>query len=430
MPLAVLLLAVSYAAGGIGDSGDSRYSTVFLVAHVGLVLAGFAGFTLAAALAGLYLWQERLLKHRSRSILRFRAPSLLRLDELAGRTILVALPVLTLGMAAGFARVRDRSDLDLLIGLTLVTWLVYGAYLALRYRHGWRGRRAAYLVLVGFSARHRPPTRPPGHPLRMSVVLVGTSHRLAPVEVRERVALDRAGSRELASRLAAEGAEVVCLSTCNRTEVYAVHPDPDTAEALAVGALSATPDLYRLRDDAAALHLFRVAAGLDSLVPGEGEILGQVKTSYEDGATGPVLDRLFRQALHAGKKVRAETAIAESPSSVSSAAAALAQQVFGELGDCRVLLIGAGRCQRAGSPEPRLAGGDDRLGGQPHAGAGARARRASPGGSAHSRRSSNVPGRGRHRRFVDERAGLRRHAWPGPAAQGQAAVRDRPRRPS
>jgi ABC-type uncharacterized transport system permease subunit len=121
MPLAALLLAVSYAAGGIGDSGDSRYSTVFLVAHVGLVLSGFAGFTLAAALAGLYLWQERLLKHRSRSILRFRAPSLARLDELAGRTILVALPVLTLGMAAGFARVRDSSDLDVLIGLTLVT---------------------------------------------------------------------------------------------------------------------------------------------------------------------------------------------------------------------------------------------------------------------------------------------------------------------
>ena len=77
-------------------------------------------------------------------------------------------------------------------------------------------------------------------------------------------------------------------------------------------------------------------------MPGEGEILGQVRTSYEDGVAGPVLDRLFRQALHAGKKVRAETAIAESPSSVSSAAAALAQQVFGDLEGCRVLLVGAG----------------------------------------------------------------------------------------
>jgi ABC-type uncharacterized transport system permease subunit len=151
MPLAVLLLALSYAAGGLGDAGEARYSTVFLVLHVGLVLAGLAGFTLAAGLAALYLWQERLLKHRSRSILRFRAPSLARLDELAGRTIAVSLPVLTLGMAAGFARVRDRSDLDVLIGLTVVTWLVFGAYLALRYGRGWRGRRAAYVALLGFA---------------------------------------------------------------------------------------------------------------------------------------------------------------------------------------------------------------------------------------------------------------------------------------
>jgi glutamyl-tRNA reductase len=176
----------------------------------------------------------------------------------------------------------------------------------------------------------------------MSLVLVGTSHRLAPVEVREQVAFERDEARALAQRLAAEGAEVVCLSTCNRTELYVVYPDGDAGEALAARALEATSELYRLRDEDAALHLFRVAAGLDSLVPGEGEILGQVRTSYEDGATGPVLDRLFRQALHAGKKVRAETAIAESPSSVSSAAAALAQQVFGDLEGCRVLLVGAG----------------------------------------------------------------------------------------
>ena len=177
----------------------------------------------------------------------------------------------------------------------------------------------------------------------MSVVLVGTSHRLAPVEVRERVALDREGSRDLAHRLAAEGAEVVCLSTCNRTEVYAVHADPDAAEALAAEALSATPELYRLRDDAAALHLFRVAAGLDSLVPGEGEILGQVRTAFEVGSPGPFLDRLFRQALHAGRRVRLETAISESPASVPSAAAALAQQVFDDLSGRRVLVLGAGK---------------------------------------------------------------------------------------
>jgi glutamyl-tRNA reductase len=176
----------------------------------------------------------------------------------------------------------------------------------------------------------------------MRLVLVGTSHRVAPVEVRERVALDRAGAAELARRLAGEDGEVVCLSTCNRTELYVAHPDAVEAETRAADALAATSELYRLHDEAAALHLFRVAAGLDSLVPGEGEILGQVRTAYEDGATGPVLDRVFRQALHAGKKVRAETAIGESPSSVSAAAAALAQQVFGELDRRRVLLVGAG----------------------------------------------------------------------------------------
>ncbi|MEP6908883.1 MAG: glutamyl-tRNA reductase [Actinomycetota bacterium] len=176
----------------------------------------------------------------------------------------------------------------------------------------------------------------------MSLVLVGTSHRLAPVEVRETVALDLEGAADLARRMA-EGGEAVCLSTCNRTELYVVHADAEQAERLAGAALAEGQiELYRLRDEAAALHLFRVAAGLDSLVPGEGEILGQVRSAYEAGACGPVLDRLFRQALHAGKKVRAETAIAESPASVSSAAAALAQQVFGDLEGCRVVLIGAG----------------------------------------------------------------------------------------
>ena len=103
------------------------------------------------------------------------------------------------------------------------------------------------------------------------------------------------------------------------------------------------PALYRLRDQAAALHLFRVAAGLDSLVPGEGEILGQVRAAYEAGSPGQLLDRVFRQALHAGRKVRAQTAIGESPASVSSAAAALAEQVFGDLNGCRILLIGVGK---------------------------------------------------------------------------------------
>ena len=182
----------------------------------------------------------------------------------------------------------------------------------------------------------------------MRLVLVGTSHHHAPIELRERVALDREQSRELAARLAAGGGEAVCLSTCNRTELYVTGADAEAIERTAVAALAELEPqveqaLYRLHDHAAALHLFRVAAGLDSLVPGEGEILGQVRAAHELGTTSTLLDRVFRQALHAGRKVRTQTAIGESPASVSSAAAALAEQVFGELEGCAILLVGAGK---------------------------------------------------------------------------------------
>jgi glutamyl-tRNA reductase len=181
----------------------------------------------------------------------------------------------------------------------------------------------------------------------MSVALVGISHHQAPVELRERAALEPDRARDLAQRLAGERGEAVCLSTCNRTELYIADETGDEAERKAEAALLALeeelgPSLYRLRDEAAALHLFRVAAGLDSMVPGEGEILGQVRAAHDLGATGPILDRLFRDALHAGKKARTETAIGESPASVSSAAAALAEQVFGELQGRSVLVLGAG----------------------------------------------------------------------------------------
>ena len=151
LPLAVVLFVLARVGGGTEIGGHSHYSNLFLVLHVGLVLAGFAGFTLAAALAALYLWQERELKHRSSTLLRLRAPSLVSLESLAARTVAVALPVLTLGMAAGFARIRHGSDLDPLIVLTLLTWTVYGAFLLLRYGAGWRGRRAAYVTLAGFA---------------------------------------------------------------------------------------------------------------------------------------------------------------------------------------------------------------------------------------------------------------------------------------
>jgi glutamyl-tRNA reductase len=175
----------------------------------------------------------------------------------------------------------------------------------------------------------------------MTLTLIGLSHHVAPVELRERVTLDLPAATALAGSLG----DAICVSTCNRTELYFEGVDERQAMS-ALQQLAGEPldgVLYRLHEDAAALHLFRVAAGLDSLVPGEGEILGQVRDAYEAAQHGALLDRVFRQALGVGKRVRSETAIGESPASVSSAAGALAAQVFGDLAGRRVMLIGAGR---------------------------------------------------------------------------------------
>ncbi len=188
----------------------------------------------------------------------------------------------------------------------------------------------------------------------MKLALAGVSHHTASIELRERVAIDPETAASFARELARAGGgqhEAVVLSTCNRTELYVASPDHGVGEVADQALLSLAgadadalaPVAYRLADESAALHLFRVAAGLDSLVPGEGEILGQVRDAYEAGSPGPLLDRTFRMALHAGRRARLETAIGESPASVPAAAAALAQQVFEGLDGRRVVLVGAGR---------------------------------------------------------------------------------------
>ncbi len=152
MPLVAALLVLARLGGGTGDDSGSHYSTVFLVLHVGLVSFAFAAFTLAAGLSTLYLWQETRLKHRRPGALLGRAPSLLTLETLTGRTIVAALPALTVGIVAGLVRVRrDGAAVDALMAVTLGAWAIYAAYLFLRYEAGWRGRRAAYLVLAGFA---------------------------------------------------------------------------------------------------------------------------------------------------------------------------------------------------------------------------------------------------------------------------------------
>jgi ABC-type uncharacterized transport system permease subunit len=144
MPAAVVLFALA----GLGGAAETKGSELFVAVHVGLVLAGFAGFALAAALAGLYLWQERRLKRRPVGLLRLGPPSLLTLDELSARVAAVALVVFTSGIALGFVR---GHELDLAVAGAVAAWVVFGLALLLRRELGWRGRRAAYLTLAGFA---------------------------------------------------------------------------------------------------------------------------------------------------------------------------------------------------------------------------------------------------------------------------------------
>jgi len=192
----------------------------------------------------------------------------------------------------------------------------------------------------------------------MEIVLVGLNHRTAPVEVRERVSFTVEQARRASEELRSKGIleETLVLSTCNRSEVYGV--PPETSRECAPGLSNFLSEFHSVRldilgnslyhhyDREAVRHLFRVAAGLDSMMLGEAEILGQVREAYrvahEQGATGPVLNRLFQGALEVGKRVRAETELGTRPMSVASAGVKLAERIFGKLSERSALVLGAG----------------------------------------------------------------------------------------
>jgi glutamyl-tRNA reductase len=192
----------------------------------------------------------------------------------------------------------------------------------------------------------------------MEIVLVGLNHRTAPVEVRERVSFNAEQAQRAAEELRARGIleETLVLSTCNRSEVYGVPPEASHECAPGLSSFlsefhAVRPDvlrvsLYHHYDQHAVRHLFRVSAGLDSMLLGEAEILGQVREAYrfahEHGATGPVLNRLFQGALEVGKRVRTETELGTRPMSVASAGVKLAERVFGRLSEHSALVLGAG----------------------------------------------------------------------------------------
>src|ERR1700726_1855197 len=192
----------------------------------------------------------------------------------------------------------------------------------------------------------------------MEIVLVGLNHRTAPLDIRERVSFTLEQTRRAAAELRSRGLleESLVLSTCNRSELYGVPPEASHECAPGLSSFlsefhSVRPDvlnglLYQHYDRSAVRHLFQVSAGLDSMLLGEAEILGQVREAYrfahEQGATGPVLNRLFQGALEVGKRVRTETELGSRPMSVAAAGVKLAERIFGKLAGHSALVLGAG----------------------------------------------------------------------------------------
>jgi glutamyl-tRNA reductase len=190
----------------------------------------------------------------------------------------------------------------------------------------------------------------------MQLVAVGINHRTAPVELREALDFrrDGLGAGHAALARCELVHEAVLVSTCNRSEIYAAVGNETVAEACArfmadyhrVAWEALAPHLFTLRGTDAARHLFRVAAGLESLVVGEPQILGQVKEAFAaaelDRRAGPIMNRVFATAFTVGKRVRSETALGEGAVSVSYAAIALARKIFGGLERRDVLVLGAG----------------------------------------------------------------------------------------
>lgn len=192
----------------------------------------------------------------------------------------------------------------------------------------------------------------------MHLILVGLSHKTAPIAIREKLTFPATRQAEALSLLTCRECitEAVILSTCNRTEIYAVASDPEVGVDAVIDFVAGYHDLdpheltrylYIIKGDAVVRHLFRVVASLDSMVIGEAQILGQVKEAYEHafeaGATSRAFNRLFRQSFEVGKRVRTETSIGENAVSISYAAVELAKKVFDSLEGRTILVIGAGK---------------------------------------------------------------------------------------
>jgi glutamyl-tRNA reductase len=291
------------------------------------------------------------------------------LERLHYQLVLLVTPIFTLAIVTGVLWTVRAGGVESMgarwieILMAVTAWLSSVGVLVLRVGLGLRGRRLG-AADPGRLRLHAAGDRLVRGALMTDLLAVGLNHKTAPVELRERLAF---GTDELRAALracgsAAELGEVMIVSTCNRVEVYAAGPSwarcgervlQSLAELRGVPLAELLPHTFVRGEQAAASHIFRVAASLESMVVGEPQILGQVKDAFElaqrEGTVGGLLDRCMSVGVRAAKRVRTETEIARGAASVPSVAVDLARSIFGELTGCGALLVGAGEmAQQAG----------------------------------------------------------------------------------
>ncbi len=326
--------------------------------HASMSIVAYGAFALACIAGLMYLLQERQLKtHQLHSVFS-HLPPLIELYAAIVRLLWVGLALYTAGLGERLFHgrtapahqdgVRDR-------GLVLLFRHPAGPPSSSASRPGTWPRSASSLLARRSPFSGASPSSPnAARPdfFRMQLFCIGLSHHTANVETRERYA--RLGELDARLRETTGCAEVLLLSTCNRVEVYGVAEGTIDNQTIA-RCLRATPLLdetddaaafYRHEGEACVQHLFRVASGLDSMVVGETEVLGQTKQAYEaarhSGGAGPYLHRLFQRAFRVAKQVRTHTEITRGAVSVGSVAVELAGKIFGELKQRKVLVLGAG----------------------------------------------------------------------------------------
>ncbi|MBK7689552.1 MAG: cytochrome c biogenesis protein CcsA [Elusimicrobia bacterium] len=289
--------------------------------HVPLIFFSYAAIANAFGIRLAFVIGERQIKSKRPNALSYRLPPLEEMDRIIARLVAAAFPALTVGLLLGlrWARLAYGTTWawDAKVLWSVAIWAVYGFSLAVRYGLGWRGRRTAYLSLAGFGGGavqltaaqflFQIPRFRHGKARMKRLRLVGVSHRTAPVEWRERLAVPDDRLPALVERLRPRGGgggggppdlqpgRGVRRDRSRRRRPVARRSGPGMATP-------AWPKpFYQHDDDAAVRHLFRVAAGLDSLVIGEAEILGQVRRAYDlakqAGATGKLTNVLFQRAM-------------------------------------------------------------------------------------------------------------------------------------